>query len=125
MAQIKNEHASTPGGAQADDINVGFIAVMVAFFAAFLVVSLIGLEAIFYNKVDTEKEAKTAPQGGPGTELGQAAAKWNQMLHASGSVDNLLVEPKKNAKGEMEYPKVNVINIETAKQTVIKKYAGK
>src|SRR5882757_8552900 len=109
MAQIENEVASHPGGAQADDINVGFIAVMVAFFAAFLLVSLIGLEAVFYNQVDAEVEAKTAPQGSPGTELGQANAKWNQMLTASGTVDNILVEPKKNAQGVLEYPKVSIV----------------
>ena len=123
MAQIENEIASYPGGAQADDINVGFIAIMVAFFAAFLLVSLIGLEAVFYNQVDAETEAKTAAQGSSGTELGQASAKWNIMLTASGDVDNILVEPKKNAQGVMEYPKVNIVPITKAMDEVRARYA--
>jgi hypothetical protein len=122
MAQIKNEEASHPGGAQADDINVGFIAVMVAFFAAFLLVSLIGLEALFYNQVDAETEAKTAPQGGPNTELGIATAAWNKMLNSEGLVDNILAEPKKNAAGQPEYPKINVIPISKAKKMIVDKY---
>jgi hypothetical protein len=126
MAQPSNETSSQPGQAQADDINVGFIAIMVAFFAAFLLVSLIGLEAVFYNQVDAETEAKAAPQGSPNTLLGKSKANWKVMSEASGTVDNILAAPKPNAvTGKMEYPKMVVKPVDEAMKEVAARYVTK
>lgn len=108
------------GHAQADDINVALVGVIVLFFAAFLLVSVVALQAMFYNQAGAETEGKTASQGAPSTELGKASADWDKLLHANGAVDNVLAPPKNG-----QYPKVTVKPIDVAMQDVIKKYGGK
>lgn len=120
-------HVVEGGHAQSDDINVAFVAVMVLMFAVFLLVSLIGLQAMYYHQTTAEEVAKQAPQGGSGTVLGQSKAKWDTMLHASGPTDQILSAPKLDSNtGKMVYgTQVNVVPIDKAMENVVKKYEGK
>jgi hypothetical protein len=107
---------------QSDDIQVGFIAILTVWFGAFLLVSLIGLEAFFYNSADAEAKSKTLAQGSEHTELGQARAHWNTMLSANGKVDNIVAPGKEDAAGKMTYPKIDVVPIGKAMDDVVKQY---
>jgi hypothetical protein len=121
--QIATETPAEAPHAQADDIQVGFVAALTCLFAALLLVSLIGLEAFFYNAADAEEIAKRVPQGAPSTELGQANAQWSAMLHAKGNVPNVVAAGKEDAAGKMVYPKINVEPIDSAMEDVVKQYA--
>jgi len=75
-------HEEPGGHTQAEDINIPLLLVSVAFFAVFLVVVIVGLQAWFYNFAEAEKVAKQVPQGGPGTILGEQLATYDHDLHA-------------------------------------------
>jgi hypothetical protein len=123
--QQATEAPAESSHAQADDIQVGFIAALTCLFAAFLLVSLIGLEAFFYNAANAEavRNMELVPQGGPTTELGKANAQWNTMLHANGNVPNVVAVGKEDPMGKMVYPKINVQPIDSAMDDVVKQYA--
>ena len=124
-SETKTEAAPEPHGAtpesriQSDDIQVGFIALMTISFAGFLLVSLIGLEAFFYNSANTEARLKMKDQGSKETDLGQARQQWNTMLNAKGNVPNVVAPGKEGAAGNVTYPKINVVPIDAAMNEVI------
>ena len=107
--------APEPGAhTQADDIPVPFVAVVGLFFAALLVVSLVGLQAYFYNQANAEIEAKTNPQGAPGTDLSNAYLQWNEYLNAQG--------PKKDPTDPKGQRVNNVVPINLAIADIVKEY---
>jgi hypothetical protein len=75
-------HPEPGAHTQAEDINIPLLTISVIFFAAFLVVVIVGLQAWFYNYAESERVAKQAPQGGPGTVLGDQLATYDRDLHA-------------------------------------------
>jgi hypothetical protein len=75
-------HPEPGAHTQAEDINIPLVTISVLFFACFLVVVIVGLQAWFYNFDDAERAAKQVPQGGPGTPLGEQLAIYDHDLHA-------------------------------------------
>jgi|GEM_PF-6153323 len=73
-------HTDESGHAQADDIDVGQVAVIVAFCVVTLAVVIIALQGMFYRLDEAELARKTAPQGGPGTELGAMMEQHHKQL---------------------------------------------
>ena len=74
-----------PGGhTQSDDINVAMVAVVVAFSAAVLAVSIVALEAWFYNSSGAERERKLVAQYDPHTPLGAMVIRQTDELHTNG-----------------------------------------
>jgi hypothetical protein len=67
---------------QVDDINIPLVAVSVAFFGVLLTVSIISLQAWFYNAKAREVAAKTLPQEDVHTELGAMLEKQRSQLNA-------------------------------------------
>lgn len=73
---------SEPGGhTQSEDINIPLVTIAVAFFAVFLAVVIVGLQAWFYSYAEAEHIAKQVPQGAPGTLLGGQLAQCEHELH--------------------------------------------
>ena len=72
------------GNIQMDDINIPLVTVIVAFFAILLAVTIVSLQAWFYNQQTAERESKILPQDDPRTELGAILAKQRQELHEGG-----------------------------------------
>src|SRR5579871_4195319 len=100
---------------QMDDINIPLLAVTVTFFAVFLLILVIGLEAWFYNYDNEERLAKTVAEGAPGTELGAM-------------LDNAHAEMYGNAGENPRFPKdqhVMRIPIDHAMEMVAKNYEDK
>jgi hypothetical protein len=75
-------HQEPGASTQAEDINIPLVAISVAFFGAFLLVVIVGLQAWFYNYDEAEHVAKQVPQGGPGTPLGEELATYNHDLYS-------------------------------------------
>jgi hypothetical protein len=67
---------------QVDDINIPLVAVSVAFFGVLLSVTIIGLQAWFYNARAHETAIKTLPQEDSRTELGALLEKQRKQLTA-------------------------------------------
>lgn len=79
------EHLEPGGTTQSEDINIPMVATVVAFFAVFLAVSIITLQAWFYSSDAAERARKQARQYDPGTQLGQVHAKQEADLAAPSS----------------------------------------
>jgi hypothetical protein len=66
------------GNVQMDDINIPLVAVIVAFFAVLLAVTIVSLQAWFYNVQTAERQRQQLAQDDPATELG---ALWAKQRH--------------------------------------------
>ena len=69
------------GNVQMDDINIPIVAVIVAFFAVLLAVTIVSLQAWFYNVQAAERQRQTLAQDDPATELGAIWAKQRHELN--------------------------------------------
>jgi hypothetical protein len=69
------------GNVQMDDINIPLVAVIVAFFAVLLAVTIVSLQAWFYNRQTAERQRQTLAQDDPATELGALWAKQRHELN--------------------------------------------
>lgn len=70
------------GNVQMDDINIPLVAVMVAFFAVLLAVTIVSLQAWVYNGEAAEKKNQTLAQDDPRTEFGAMLAAQGHDLNA-------------------------------------------
>ncbi len=117
------------GNVQTDDINIPMVAVAVAFFAVLLSVTIVGLQAWFYNRDAAERIAKTIPQDDPRTWLGSRLQVQRADLEGYGPVRDL-TPATGPAAGRGTAPAVPPANrkmhipIETAMTLVEKEYAG-
>jgi hypothetical protein len=64
-----------------DDINIPMVATGVAFFAVFLAVLIVSLQAWFYTYQAAERRAKTLPQESPESPLGSLLQMQRKELH--------------------------------------------
>ncbi len=85
------------GNVQMDDINIPLVAIVVAFFASFLVVSILFLQAWVYNDQAAEKIARTLPQYDVHTELGRVYAAQEEDLNGPAGAARPLVLPAAGA----------------------------
>src|ERR1700761_2488429 len=85
------------GNVQTDDINIPMVAVSVAFFAVLLAVTIVGLQAWFYNRDAAERLAKTIPQDDPRTWLGGILQTQRGDLQGYGPVRDLSPATKPGA----------------------------
>jgi hypothetical protein len=76
------EHLEPGGTTQSEDINIPLVTMVVAFFAVFLAVSIVTLQAWFYSSDAAERARKQARQYDPGTPLG--AVYQQQMAEVNG-----------------------------------------
>jgi len=109
-----------------DDINIPMVATSVAFFVVLLAVTIIGLQAAFYNYEAAERKSKQLPQEDPRTELGASLRAQREQLHvpfaarmqaqapATGSAPASLAATQGNP---------NWVSIDTAMQLVSKDYS--
>src|SRR3954469_9440275 len=80
-------HKEEGGNVQMDDINIPIVAIAVAFFAILLAVTIVSLQAWFYNYQASERAAKMLAQDDPGdanhvgTELGVLLKKQRDELY--------------------------------------------
>jgi hypothetical protein len=108
-------HEEPGGHTQAEDINIPLLTLSVFFFAAFLVVVIVGLQAWFYNYSEAERAAKQVPQGAPGTVLGDLLAQHDRDLHAAPGWNDRL--PGGEGK------KIRRVPIDQAMQFTVTQYA--
>lgn len=96
------EHLEPGGTTQAEDINIPLVATVVAFFAVLLAVSIVSLQAWFYNADAAERARKQLSEYDPNTPLGalvlnqekdlQDPVSWND--HAGmGQAKKIVREP--------------------------------
>lgn len=107
-------HHEAGAHTQAEDVNVSLVAILGLFFGALLLVTLVALQAWFYNRADAELERKTAPQGAPGSELAVAHDYWQSYLTAQG--------PKKDPADVTGAKSIHVIPIEQAMRDIAAQY---
>lgn len=100
--------------AQAENINIPMVAISVIFFAAFLTVAIVGLQAWFYNTKHAEIAAMQAPEGGPNTPLGDQLAQYNRELYDGGLNDR---------PGYSEGKRITRIPIDAAMTDIVQRYA--
>jgi hypothetical protein len=108
-------HTEPGGHTQAEDINIPLLTVSVVFFAAFLVVVVVGLQAWFYNYAEGERVAKQLPQGHPETDLGRRYAVYDRDLHAPAGWNDRM------EGGEAK--KIRRVPIEEAMKFTVNQYA--
>jgi len=107
------------GNVQMDDINIPLVAFGVTFFAAFLAVTIVFLQAWVYNGEAAETFARTAKQGAPGTEYGDMLIAQHNDLDAPAGPSRPLdlaapattSSPASNAAVRMHIPIDNAIQI--------------
>jgi hypothetical protein len=96
------EHLEPGGTTQSEDINIPMVATVVAFFAVFLAVSIVTLQAWFYASDAAERARKQAPQYDVSTPLGtvyqaqmaeiNGATSWNDRI-AGGQANKIVRIP--------------------------------
>jgi hypothetical protein len=101
------EHLEPGGTTQSEDINIPMVATVVAFFAVFLAVSIVTLQAWFYSSDAAERARKQASQYDPATPLGSvyqaqmsdltAPAGWNDHAGSGGQAAKVVRIPIERA----------------------------
>jgi hypothetical protein len=87
------------GNVQMDDINIPLVAVIVAFFGVLLAVTIVSLQAWFYNRQTAERQRQTLAQDDPATELGALWAKQQHELNDAPGFARTLVAASAPATG--------------------------
>ncbi|HVX85228.1 MAG TPA: hypothetical protein VH253_10625 [Phycisphaerae bacterium] len=97
------EHLEPGGTTQAEDINIPLVATVVAFFAVLLAVSIVSLQAWFYNADTAERARKQLAEFDPNTPLGALVAAqekelndpvgWNDRVGQAGQANKIVREP--------------------------------
>jgi hypothetical protein len=87
------------GNVQMDDINIPLVAVIVAFFGVLLAVTIVSLQAWFYNRESAERQRQTLAQDDPATELGALWAKQRRELDDPPGLARSLVTASAPATG--------------------------
>ena len=83
-----------------DDINIPLVAVIVAFFGVLLAcVTIVSLQAWFYNRESAERQRQTLAQDDPATELGALWAKQRRELDDPPGLARSLVTASAPATG--------------------------
>lgn len=115
------------GNVQMDDINIPLVATVVAFFAVFLAVAIVSLQAWVYHYQAWEQASKTLPQEDPKTQLGAILAAQRADLHApAGPVLHVEATAATKAAGSTQAVKPPVkmrIPIDQAMRIVAEDYA--
>jgi hypothetical protein len=106
-----------PGGTtQAEDINIPLVAVCVLGFAVFLVVTIVSLQAWFYNADNAEHDAKWRPD----SALTVALDQYQHDLHDPAGPNTRLAPEGSNAGGAA----IRRTSIDDAIAATVKDYAG-
>lgn len=110
-------HVNAGGHTQSDDINTAMVAVVVALSAVSLAVSIVVLQAWFYNSDAAEHERKQVSQYDPATPLGALVIKQTEELHTNGWNDH------PGMGGEAK--KVRRVDIDRAMDAVVQECAAR
>ena len=97
------EHLEPGGTTQAEDINIPLVATVVAFFAVLLAVSIVSLQAWFYNADAAERARKQLSEYDPNTPFGALVINqekeltdpvgWNDHAGQAGQAKKIVREP--------------------------------
>lgn len=116
------------GNVQTDDINIPIVGVAVLFFAVLLSVTVVGLQAWFYNRQTAEREAKMVAADDPGTWLGGIVHAQRDELHGTGTARSAAPtsKPATTASGTTTAtaPVLVRVDIDQAIKAVAADYAG-